>query len=397
MTSLDPRLEDLYNPALSGAAPALIRSFTNKIKDIPGIILLTLGEPDFNTPQHVKEAGIQSISQNESHYSPAFGTLTFRQAVAGYLERTRGLVYNPNQEIIATTGATEALTAAALALLGPGVRVLIPTPAYPLYGSIAHLAGADVREVSTRPHDFKLTAQALEAEVLACHRQGKPLRAVFFNNPTNPTGVAYSKQEVEDLARVVTHYGLLVISDEVYSDLTYNQEYCSLASCAPSATIVVTSLSKSYAMTGWRIGFVAGPGKVMERIGKIHSLLVTSASNVAQAAAVEALNQGREDPPAFCSRFRERRDYFRKSLESCDFQVVNPSGAFYLFARIPLSYGTDDQTFALDLARKGLVGSVPGSCFGSDGRGYVRFSYAAGMEQLSQAAERIEQFVNQPV
>ncbi|WP_304251178.1 aminotransferase class I/II-fold pyridoxal phosphate-dependent enzyme, partial [Limosilactobacillus gastricus] len=379
-------LTNLRNQLLDTVAPSAIRSFDNQISSIPGIIKLTLGEPDFNVPEHVKAAAIKSIEENDSHYAPASGKPELRQAISDYLKDSRGVTYNPADEVLVTVGATESLASITYGLLNPGDKVLVPTPAFSLYFALIKMAGAEPVMIDTSNDGFQLTAQRLEAEIEAA---GGQVKAVLLNYPNNPTGRTFTKTELEDLAAVLKNHKLLVIADEIYSDLTYDQDHYSLATLLPEQTLLVSGLSKSHAMTGYRMGYVAGPAGIMRSVAQIHSYLVVCVNDATQAAAVEALNNGREDPLVFKKAYKKRRDYIIEKMTKMGFQIATPQGAFYVFAKIPDQFGKDDFKFALDVAEQAQVGLIPGSVFGAGSDGYVRLSYAASDENIKVAMERL--------
>lgn len=374
---------------LKDTPPSGIRAFDVKVSSIPGIIKLTLGEPDLNTPEHVKQAAIKSIENNDSHYSAQVGTLELRKAISNYLKQTQSLDYDPNNEVIVTVGATEALTATVLTFVKENEEVIVPTPSYALYFSILDLVGGKALSINTATSDFILSPDALK-ETIAKNPNAK---AIILNYPTNPTGREYSSSQLEELAEIIRENHLFVISDEIYGDLVYDLPHTSIAQFIPERTLVISGLSKSHAMTGYRIGYVAGPSEIVKWIAKMHGFMVTAPSNPAQSAATEALNNGAEDPIAATEIYRKRRDYLTKSLNDLGLKTVTSDGAFYLFVKVPEKYGNDDWKFAEELAQKGKVAGVPGSAFGSGGKGYIRFSYAASDETLKKAVRRIKEFM----
>lgn len=368
-----------------------IRTFDNKVSTIPGIIKLTLGEPDMNTPEHVKQAAIKSIKDNDSHYAPQKGKLELRKAISQYLKKATGIDYDPETEIVVTVGATEAINAALYAITNPGDKIAIPTPVFSLYWPVATLADADYVLMNTSEDNFKLTPAKLEETI----KENPSVKAVILNYPTNPTGVEYSEAEIRALAKVIEENHLYVITDEIYSTLTYGVKHFSIASLIPERAIYISGLSKSHAMTGYRLGYVAGPAKIMEQIGKVHGLMVTTTTDSSQAAAIEALEHGLDDPKYYRDIYEKRRDYVLQELEKMGMHAVKPEGAFYIFAKIPEKYGKDDMQFALDLAFKEKVGITPGSAFGPGGEGYVRMSYASSDENLHEAMKRINKFLQE--
>lgn len=390
MPTLAKDLNETVNPRVAAISPSGIRSFDAHVSKIPGIVKLTIGEPDLNVPEHVKQAAVQSIVENDSHYTSNRGKIELRKAISGYLERTRGVHYNPETEIVATVGATEALAATIFSLINEGDKVIIPTPAFSLYFPLVSLAGGTPVQVDVSEDDFVLTPELLE-NVLK--KEGPAVKAVLLNYPVNPTGREYPREVLEGLAKVIADHHLYVFADEIYSDLVYGVEHTSMATLLPDRTIFISGLSKSHAMTGYRMGYFAGPKEAIDNITKLHSFLVTSITDSTQAAAIEAYTNGDEDPVKARAIYQKRRDYVLKSLNDMGIETVPPQGAFYIFAKIPASYGTDDMQFALDLAKEAQVGVTPGNAFGAGGAGWVRLSYAASDEDLHTAMERMKPFI----
>lgn len=378
---------------LKDIPPSGIRAFDIKSSQIPGIIKLTLGEPDLNTPEHVKYAASQSILNNDSHYSAQEGKLELRKAISNYMKRTEGLDYDPETEVLVTIGGTEAITASFLSLFHPGEEVIVPTPSYALYFPVIQMSGATLVSINTSNTDFILTPESLKA-TLTDHPKAK---AIILNYPTNPTGREYSSDELKKLASIIKDHQLMVISDEIYSELLYDVKHVSIARFIPERTLVVNGLSKSHAMTGYRIGYVVGPAGLIKVVREMHAFMVTAPSNPAQAAAIEALENGSDDPAKACEIYRKRRDFITKAFKDMGLQTVLPEGAFYVFVKIPEKYGDDDWAFTSDLAEKGKVGGVPGRSFGPGGEGYIRFSYAASDEDLHEAVKRIKRFLEEEV
>ncbi len=391
MPKLSAALQGTVNQKLNSIGPSGIRAFDQKITGTPGLVKLTLGEPGFNTPEHVKEAGIRSIRENDSHYSAQKGTPALRNAISGFLKKRHGLDYDPKTEIVATIGATEALAASLSAMLNPGDKVIIPTPAFALYVPLVVISGGIPVEVDTSQDNFVLTARKL-TETL--DREGDAVKALILTYPNNPTGVEYSEKELQDLADVIANRPMFVIADEIYSELTYGVTHHSIASMIPEQTILINGLSKSHAMTGYRVGYIAAPADFIKNAAKMHAFLVTAPSNPAQAAAAEALANGLDDPKEMCVQYKKSRDYVIGCLDKLGFETVPPKGAFYIFAKIPERYTQNSVDFATDLALKGKVGVIPGSAFGPGGEGYIRISYAASVEDLHAAMTNMAAFVN---
>ncbi|WP_237760113.1 pyridoxal phosphate-dependent aminotransferase [Sporolactobacillus inulinus] len=371
---------------LSLIQPSDILKFDQEASAIPGIIKLTIGEPDFNTPEHVKEAGRRSIDNNRSHYAPPNGTPELRQAISHFLEKKYGLFYNADHEILVTAGATEAIYTVLTSILNPGDKVLMPTPIFPLYIPDTLLAKAEPVFMDTSANGFVLSPELLE-KTLAEH--GDAVKAVIFNFPCNPTGVTYRREQIEALANVLKKHDIFVICDDIYSELTYGERHVSMAEYLPDQAIVINGASKSHAMTGWRIGFICAPAVIATELGKIHQFTITSTATVAQDAALEAFENGMDDGIHMRAEYQKRRDFVYEAMSKIGFDCVKPQGAFYLFAKIPAHMIQKSMAFSRDLAHKAKVAVIPGGSFGPGGEGYIRISYAASMEQLQEAMRRI--------
>lgn len=385
---------DLYGTVshkLDALQPSGIREFNKEVSKIPGIIKLTLGEPDMATPEHVKQAAIRSIEEDDSHYAPQMGKPELLEAISDYIQNTRDVHYDPQTEIIATVGATEALDATLFAILNTGDKVVVPTPIFSLYFPLIEMTGATVVQVDTSADNFVLTPEKLEE---VPEEEGKGVKAVILNYPSNPTGREYPQEVLAGLAEVIKKHHLYAIADEIYSELVYGVEHYSIATMIPERTIFISGLSKSHAMTGYRLGYVAAPAKIMTNISKMHAFLVTTVTNNVQVAAAEALTNGLNDPLEFRKIYQHRRDLLVAGLKKLGFEMLTPEGAFYLFAKIPAQFGTDDVAFAKQLAKEAKVGVTPGSAFGKGGDGYVRLSYASSDENLTEAIKRISEFLD---
>ena len=386
-------LTQRFNKNLDKIEVSMIRQFDQSISDVPGIKKLTLGEPDFTTPDHVKEAAKAAIDANQSHYTGMAGLPALRQAAADFVKEKYNLTYNPDNEILVTIGATEALSATLTAILEPGDTILLPAPAYPGYEPIANLVGAEIVEIDTTANDFVLTPEMLEKAIL---EQGDKLKAVLLNYPTNPTGVTYSREQIKALADVLKKYDVFVVSDEVYSELTYSDEpHVSIAEYLPEQTILINGLSKSHAMTGWRIGMIFAPANFTAQLIKSHQYLVTAAATMAQFAAIEALSAGKDDALPMKAEYMKRRDYIIDKMSALGFKIIKPDGAFYIFAKIPAGYEQDSFKFCQDFAREKAVAFIPGVAFGKYGEGYLRLSYAASMETITTAMDRLKEFMEE--
>lgn len=382
-----------FNKQLDKIQVSLIRQFDQVISEIPGVLRLTLGEPDFTTPDHVKEAAKRAIDQNQSYYTGMSGLLTLRQAASDFVKEKYQLDYAPENEILVTIGATEALSATLTAILEEGDKVLLPAPAYPGYEPIVNLVGAEIVEIDTTENGFVLTPEMLEKAIL---EQGDKLKAVILNYPANPTGITYSREQLEALAAVLRKYEIFVVCDEVYSELTYTGEaHVSLGTMLRDQAIIINGLSKSHAMTGWRLGLIFAPATFTAQLIKSHQYLVTAANTMAQHAAVEALTAGKNDVEPMKKEYIQRRDYIIEKMTALGFEIIKPDGAFYIFAKIPAGYNQDSFAFLKDFAQKKAVAFIPGAAFGRYGEGYVRLSYAASMETIKEAMKRLEEYMRE--
>ena len=382
-----------FNKQLDKIQVSLIRQFDQAISEIPGVLRLTLGEPDFTTPDHVKEAAKRAIDQNQSYYTGMSGLLTLRQAASDFVKEKYQLDYTPENEILVTIGATEALSATLTAILEEGDKVLLPAPAYPGYEPIVNLVGAEIVEIDTTENGFVLTPEMLEKAIL---EQGDKLKAVILNYPANPTGITYSREQLEALATVLRKYEIFVVCDEVYSELTYTGEvHVSLGTMLRDQAIIINGLSKSHAMTGWRLGLIFAPAAFTAQLIKSHQYLVTAANTMAQHAAVEALTAGKNDAEPMKKEYIQRRDYIIEKMTALGFEIIKPDGAFYIFAKIPAGYNQDSFAFLKDFAQKKAVAFIPGAAFGRYGEGYVRLSYAASMETITEAMKRLEEYMRE--
>lgn len=392
MPKLACNLECQYNHRLDGMSKSGIREFDEKISGIPDIIKLTIGEPDLNTPDHVKDAAISAINANESHYAPQLGMFELRKAIANFLKRTQDLEYSPENEILVTNGATEAIAATMFALLNKGDKVILPTPGYALYFPIVKFVGAEVVPVDVSKTNFELTPSLLEKTL---ENEGAGAKMVILNYPTNPTGKEYNSENIKELAKVIKKNNLYVLADEIYKTLIYDDaEHYSIANEIPDRTILISGVSKSHAMTGYRIGYIAAPAPIIKLALRVHGYLVTSISSPMQLAAAEALNNGDDDPKEMQKIYNRRRSFIIEKLNEMEMNAISPEGAFYIFIHIPDQYGSDDVKFCEDLARKARVGVTPGSLFGPGGEGYFRVSYATSDENLAEAMDRMNDFIS---
>lgn len=363
-------------------------SYTNKIADI---VKFTIGEPDFNTPDHIKKAAEASIANNHSHYAPSNGTPGLRKAAAEFLAEKYGQKYDPS-EILITNGVTESIYDFLTAVINPGDVILVPTPIFPLYIGDALSMGAQVVQIDTSDDDFKLTPAKLKA---ALDEYGDKVKALVMNYPTNPTGVMYTQEELDALADVVRDKPIFVLCDEIYSELNYDQPHASMEKTLHDQVVLMNGVSKAWAMTGYRIGVVAAPKPILDQLAKIHQAITTTEPTPMQDAAEEALKNGKNDALPMKAEFQKRRDVLYAGLTKLGFECVKPKGAFYIFAKIPEGLEQDDTKFIYDLAEKGHVAVIAGSFFAKGGEGYIRLSYATSMDQIEEGLKRLKKYVEE--
>ncbi|MGP6145980.1 aminotransferase class I/II-fold pyridoxal phosphate-dependent enzyme [Jeotgalibaca sp. A122] len=377
------------NRQLEKIVPSKIRELDEIFRSVDGCIMMTMGEPDFGMPENVKEAAITAIKNDVSHYSHSMGTLDARQAVAEFLKKRHNLDFDPASEIILTIGATEAIYSALFGVLNPGEKVIVPSPYFPLYKQATTTAYGETIEVDTSQTGFLMTPQLLHQTMA----ENENVKAIVLNFPSNPTGVTYMKEELVALAEAIKQYDIFVISDEIYSELTYGVDHLSMASLLPDQTILINGASKSFAMTGWRVGFIAAKKQWIPPIFKVHQTVVTTGVSVSYAAAAEAFRNGEADIERMRMAYETRRNICLDALTKAGFTVPEPKGAFYVFARIPEKFGNDDMAFCQTLAKEARVGMIPGSIFGPGGEGYVRMSFALATDLVEEAMQRVSAFV----
>lgn len=375
---------------VTAAKASKILEFNAFASKIPDIVKFTVGEPDFDTPEHIKEAAIQSIKTTRSHYAPSNGSLELRTAASNFLATKYDQHYDPTNEVIITNGATEAIYSALTAILNPGDKVIIPTPIFPLYIADLTIAGASPIFINTAADGFKLTPAKLAAAIAD---NGSAVRAVVLNYPSNPTGVTYTQKELDALADVLRDKPIFALCDEIYSELCYETTHASLVHSLREQTILITGVSKSHAMTGWRIGIMCAPFAIANELAKVHQFATTTTSCVTQDAATEALANGQDDALPMRDEYKKRRDFLVSKLSELGFQCAPPAGAFYLFAKIPAQLNQNDEEFIYDLAKKARVAVINGSSFGPGGEGYIRLSYATSMAECEKGMARLKEYV----
>lgn len=369
--------------------PSGIRRFFDLAAGMEGVISLGVGEPDFVTPWPVREAAIRSIEEGYTSYTPNAGLPELREEITKYVKNRYHVEYSPS-EVIVTVGASSAIDTAMRTILDPGDEVIVVEPCFVSYGPMVTLAGGvPVPVQALKENDFKILPSQIEAAIT------DKTKALMICFPNNPTGTLLNKQELEALAEVIKKHDLLVISDEIYAELTYDEEFTSMASLPGmrERTVLVNGFSKAFAMTGWRLGFVCAPKEILKEMLKVHQYALMCASTTSQYAGLEALRNGREDVDKMVKSYRLRRNFIVNSFNEMGLTCHMPGGAFYAFPSIE-STGLSSQEFAERLLKEEGVAVVPGDVFGESGRRHIRCSYATSMEELREAMKRIKRFIN---
>ena len=374
-----------------GLKPSGIRKFFDIAATMKDVISLGIGEPDFTTPKPILKAGIQSLKRGETHYTSNHGKMELRQAIADNLKRLYGVSYNPATEIVATVGVSEALYLTFTAILDPGDEVIIPTPCFVSYQAEVILAGGVPIEIPSRPeNNFQLDPKEIR-KAITSHT-----RAIFIGYPSNPTGAVAEREVLLEVAKMAEQNDLLVVSDEIYDRLVYDFKHVcfpSLSVNTRNRTILLGGFSKDYAMTGWRIGYAAGPADIIKGLVRIHQYTIMSAPTTAQDAAIEALKNGERYVNEMVTEYDRRRKLLVNGLNRLGLKTFEPHGAFYTFPNITAS-GMDDEVFAQKLLKEEHVAVVPGNAFGPGGEGFVRACYATSYEQIEEALRRMEKFMS---
>lgn len=383
--------DELLAPAAKAMRPSGIRKFFDLAADMPHCISLGVGEPDFKTPWSVRDAGIRSLELGRTKYTANSGLKELRGEICNYLQRRFDLHYK-EENVLVTVGGSEAIDLTIRAVVQPGDEVIIPEPCFVCYEPITQLTGGVPVHIATRAEDqFRLTADQLRAAITP------RTKLLIFPYPNNPTGAVMSAAEMEEIAAVLRETNVLVLSDEIYSELTYGLDrHVSIASLPGMAerTIVVNGFSKSYAMTGWRLGYAAGPAPLVKVMTKIHQSCIMSAPTTSQYAAITALRQCDDQIEMMRDEYNRRRRYVVKALNEMGLTCFEPRGAFYVFPSIQIS-GLTSSEFCEQLLREKEVAIIPGSAFGASGEGYARISYAYSVDHLQTAMKRIREFLTE--
>ncbi|MBE6807317.1 MAG: aminotransferase class I/II-fold pyridoxal phosphate-dependent enzyme [Ruminococcaceae bacterium] len=383
--------EKLINRTLSEMKPSGIRKFFDIAAEMEDVISLSVGEPDFATPWHIRQEGIKTLEKGRTWYSPNAGLLKLRQAIGGYLSRRFDLAYDPKTEILVTVGGSEAIDLCFRALLEPGDEVLIPEPSFVCYDPLTRMAGGVPVALPTRAEDaFRLKADTVKAAIT------DKTKLLVLPFPNNPTGAIMPREELEALAEVLRDTDILVLSDEIYGELTYGREHVSIAALPGmrERTVLVSGFSKAFAMTGWRLGYACAPAPLMAPLTKLHQYAIMCAPTTAQYAAIEAMNNGDSDVMQMRDEYDMRRRFIVDELNKLGLTCFEPEGAFYVFPCIQ-STGMTSEAFCQKLLEKKHVAVVPGNAFGDSGEGFVRISYCYSLKHITEALRRIGEFLKE--
>ena len=382
-----------YSTLLSRRAmdikPSGIRKFFDMLEDMKDVVALTVGQPDFNTPWHIREAGITSLQKGKTYYTSNAGTMELREEISRYLSRRFSLSYAAKDEVIVTVGGSEAIDLAIRAVVNPDDEVILPVPSFVCYQPMVHLASGKTVEISLKEeNNFRLTADELRAAIT------DKTKLLILPFPGNPTGAIMEKEDMEAIAEVIRGTNILVLTDEIYAELTYGKKHFSFASIPDmrERTIVVNGFSKAFAMTGWRLGFTAAPAPITKQMLKIHQFAIMSAPTTAQFAAIEALREGDEDIEEMKAEYNRRRTHLVERLRKMGIKCFTPEGAFYVFPNVS-GFGLTSEEFCEKLLREYGVAIVPGTAFGACGEGFARISYAYSMKHIDQALDRMEKMI----
>ncbi len=382
-------MRDPLNKTIVNIQPSGIRKFFDIVSEMKDAISLGVGEPDFDTPWHIRDEGIYSLEKGKTHYTSNAGLKELKVEIDRYLTRRYGLSYDPDDEILITVGGSEAIDIAMRAMLDPTDEVLIPQPSYVSYLPCAVLAGGTPVVIELKEEkQFRLTAEELEAAITP------KTKLLVLPFPNNPTGAVMERADLEAIAEVILRHDLFVLSDEIYADLTYLENHVSIAGLSGmrERTLVINGFSKSHAMTGWRLGYVCGPKRIIEQMLKIHQYAIMCAPTTSQYAAVAALRDGDADVAGMREEYNGRRRYLLHRFKEMGLSCFEPFGAFYVFPCIR-EFGMTSEEFATELLNAQKLAVVPGTAFGSCGEGFIRISYAYSLKNLKLAMDRMEAFV----
>ena len=369
--------------------PSGIRKFFDIVSEMKDAISLGVGEPDFDTPWHIRDEGIYALEKGKTFYTSNTGLKELREEICNYIRRSQGISYDPLSEVIVTVGGSEAIDIGLRAIINYGDEVIIPQPAYVSYEPCALLAGAKPVIINLKAeNEFRLTAEELENAIT------DKTKVLILPFPNNPTGAIMEKEDLEKIAKIIIEKDIYVMSDEIYGELTYKNKHVSIASIEgmKERTILINGFSKAYAMTGWRLGYACGPKEIIKQMTKIHQFAIMCAPTTSQYAAVEALKNGDEDVKMMRQAYNQRRRFLLNAFKEMNLECFEPYGAFYVFPCIK-EFGMTSEEFATKFLEEEKVAAVPGNAFGESGEGYLRISYAYSLENLKIAMERLKRFV----
>ncbi len=377
------------NQKITEVKPSGIRKFFDIVSEMPDAISLGVGEPDFDTPWHIRDEGIYSLEKGKTFYTSNAGLMDLRREISNYIQRKQNITYDAAKEILVTVGGSEAIDVALRCMLDAGDEVIIPQPCYVSYEPCTTMAdGVPVYIPLKNENEFRLTAQELEDAIT------EKTKVVILAFPNNPTGAIMEKEDLEQIARVIIKHDLFVLSDEIYSELSYQKPHVSIATLPGmrERTIMINGFSKAYAMTGWRLGYACGPEVILKQMIKLHQFAIMCAPTTSQYAAVEALRNGDEDVAEMRESYNERRRYLMHVFKQMELPCFEPYGAFYVFPCIK-EFGMTSEEFAMRFLEEEKVAVVPGTAFGDCGEGFLRISYAYSIEDLKVAIGRMERFI----
>lgn len=381
--------DEEINQTIKNLKPSGIRKFFDIAATRKGVISLGVGEPDFITPWHIREAAINAIDKGRTFYTGNKGLLELRSGICDYYRRRFDVSYNPEDNVIVTVGGSEAIDIVLRTIVKPGDEVILPTPAYVAYAAIIEMAGAKVVEVNlTEEDEFKLTPEALDKAI------SEKTKAVILNFPGNPTGGIMDYDDYKKIVPLIKKHGIYAVTDEIYAELTYEGKHCSIAAFEEikDKVIVINGFSKAYSMTGYRIGYILAHKELINMINKIHQYTIMCAPTSSQYAAIEAVKNGDNDIEEMFISFKQRRNYIVNELNRIGLKTHMPKGAFYVFPSIKCT-GLSSEAFCEKLLDEQNLALVPGNAFGDAGEGYVRISYAYSMEEIKQAISKLEEFL----
>ncbi len=370
--------------------PSGIRKFFDIVSEMKDAISLGVGEPDFETPWHIRDEGIYSFEKGRTFYTSNAGLKDLREEISNYIFRHQNIKYNPNDEIIVTVGGSEAIDIGLRAMLNPGDEVIIPQPSYVSYEPCAYLAGGTTVIINLKAeNEFRLTPEELENAIT------DKTKILILPYPNNPTGAIMEQKDLEKIAKIIIEKDIYVMSDEIYSALTYKGKHVSIASLPgmKERTILINGFSKAYAMTGWRLGYACGPKEIIKQMTKIHQYAIMCAPTISQYAAVEALKNGDEDVEIMRKAYNQRRRFLMNAFREMNLECFEPYGAFYVFPCIK-EFGMTSEEFATKFLEEEKVAAVPGTAFGDSGEGYLRISYAYSLDNLKVAIGRLNKFIS---